>query len=102
MSIDKHLQPQVKAYRLAIESLEEIRRKKFNAAHVAYQQGLRADEIQDDDGVTGLGFAWVEEGEAKYQEYTKAISEMHDLLEMMEDAEVTTTFQPGLFAENES
>ena len=91
-ALDKFLQPQVSAYKLAIEALEDYRRSHYADAHDAYKRGLQADEVNG-DGITGIGFAWVAEGEAHYQEYTKAISEMHDLLEMMEDSEVTQVTQ---------
>lgn len=91
--MDKYLQRQIKAINMGIAALEDARRR-YSDAHYAYKNGLRADEIPpNEDGITGTGFGWVESGEAKYQEYTNAITELNDLIEIISDPGATVEKQ---------
>ena len=96
--MNKYLQPQIKALKLAISCLEDHRRKNFAVAHAAYSQGIRPDDIKG-NGITGVGFAWVTEGEAHYQEYIDAIRQLQDMIEIITDPGVfVVAAQPDLFS----
>jgi hypothetical protein len=75
---------QIAALRLAIEALEDKRRTKFAVGDGAYRLGVRPDELKGDElKYTGLDFA--EKDHKKYQQYTKAIQELEDLIDILED-----------------
>lgn len=75
---------QVKALKLAIEALGRERRRNFAAGDHAYRLGMRRDEVNR-DGITGELFAFAEDDHRSYMEYTKAISELEDLIEIITD-----------------
>jgi hypothetical protein len=87
---------QTKAIYLAIDALERERRRLYAAGEAAYQQGIRTVKI-DNEGVTGEAFTFAEEGHAGYIEYTEAIQQMQDLIEILTDPGVTKA-QPELFS----
>lgn len=74
---------QLKAIRLAITALTNERRR-YSAGHYAYIHGVRADTIKD-KRIKGKGFTWAEEDYKTYNNYTQAIKEMHDLIEILTD-----------------
>lgn len=75
---------QIAALRLGIEALTDKRRP-FCPGHLAYtQQGIRPDVI-DSEGVTGVSFQWAESDHLKYEEYSKAIQQLEDLIEILTD-----------------
>jgi hypothetical protein len=79
---------QLKAIDLAIEAIEDVRRRKFAAGDAAYRQGIRKDVIKD-KSVTGTGFAWAEDDHNSYVELTQAIRQLEDLKEILVDPGVT-------------
>lgn len=79
---------QIAAIKLAIESLKKERRAHFAAGGHAYRNGMRTDVI-DSEGVTGVGFSFAEDGHASYTQYTDAIQELEDLIEVLTDPGVT-------------
>lgn len=78
----KHNRKQIAAIHLAIQALNRERRG-YAAGEYAYQSGIRKNILKG--GITGEAFGWAESDHVKYEEYTKAISEMWDLIEMMDD-----------------
>src|SRR3990172_3448057 len=88
---------QTTALKLAIEVLERERRRYFAAGEAAYNQGIRTDKI-DTEGMKGDAFTFAEKGHAEYVRYTKAIQELADLIEIVND-EGTTIEQPSLVKE---
>jgi hypothetical protein len=88
MSEAHYLQPQIKAIKLAIETLTEKRRQ-YASGHVAYtRQKIRPVEIKDTE-VRGTGFAWVESDHKRYVEYDEAIRQLEDMIEIITDPGVT-------------
>lgn len=81
------MKKEISALNLAIEALEEKRRR-YAAGYAAYQQGIRANKIVDDK-VSGVSFAWVEEDHEQYVKYDKAIERLGDLKEILADPGVT-------------
>jgi hypothetical protein len=75
---------QTAALTLAIRALGVERRRHFAAGEAAYQAGIRADKI-DTDGIQGEAFTFAEEGHKHYVEYTKAMQELEDLIEIVND-----------------
>lgn len=76
--------PQIAALRLGIDALTDKRRQ-YCPGHVAYtQQGIRPDVIDSED-VTGISFLWVERDHLKYEEYSKAIQQLEDLIDILMD-----------------
>ena len=67
---------QKKAIQLAIMTLKDWRRRNYTAGEAAYQSGVR-----------GLTFA--DNGHKHYVEYSEAIQQMEDLIEILEDPGVT-------------
>jgi len=84
---------QVKALRLAIEALTRERRRLCAAGNHAYRHGIRTDEVNS-DGVTGVLFSFAEDDHQSYDEYTAAINELEDLIEILAD--------PGVVHDNNS
>lgn len=85
---------QIKAIELAIKALVRERRRLYAAGETAYRQGVRIDHL-DKDGVVGELFVFVEDSHQSYAEYTDAIQELEDLIEILEDSGVTLE-QPEL------
>ena len=86
--MDKLLQPQVRAIKLSIEVLTKARRE-FSPGHVAYtRNNIRPVEINS-DGITGVDGLWAKIDHEKYMEYSEAIRQMEDLIEIFEDDAVT-------------
>lgn len=81
---NKYIQKQVKAIRLMIGTAERERRRRYAAGHAAYLSGIRQSEL-DSGGITGMLFQWVETDHASYMEYTDAIQQMEDLIEILTD-----------------
>lgn len=86
---------QISAINLSIDALTRERRKLHAAGEHAYQQGIRPVELNS-NGIEGVGFLFAEDGHAGYVEYTKAIQELEDLIEVLTDPGVTHE-QPRLF-----
>lgn len=86
---------QIFAIKLSIESLTRERRKLHAAGEHAYQHGIRSVEINS-NGIEGTEFLFAEDGHAGYIEYTNAIQELEDLIEVLTDPGVTHD-QPRLF-----
>lgn len=87
---------QISALELAIDALTDKRRK-FAPGEKAYtRQGLRPDKMQDEE-FTYTGFVFVEQDHKSYTEYTQAIQELEDLIEILEDPGVTVDEQMELF-----
>lgn len=84
--MDKSIQKQIKAIKLAISSLERERRTKYAAGNVAYLSGIRSSSMKGE--YTGELFQWVEDDHKSYQEYSDAISQLEDLIEVLEDTSV--------------
>ncbi len=80
--------PVIAALRLAIEALTRERRRLHAAGEAAYNQGIRTDVIESDE-LTGVLFSFAEDGHRSYAEYTKAIQELEDLIEVLTDPGVT-------------
>lgn len=86
---------QISAIKLSIEALTRERRKLYAAGEHAYmRQGLRPVEYSGD--IEGTGFLFAIEGHKGYTEYTNAIQELEDLIEVLTDPGVTHE-QPRLF-----
>lgn len=79
---------QIAAIKLAIESLTRERRRYFAAGDHAYRNGMRAYPING-NAITGVGFGFAEEGHKNYQEYTDAIQQLEDMIEVLSDPGVT-------------
>lgn len=80
----KHVQPQIKAFKLAIEVLQRERRAKFATGNVAYLSGVRGSVMEGE--ITGAPFQWVEDDRKSYIEYSEAIRQLEDMIEILEDA----------------
>lgn len=75
---------QIHALELSIDALKEKRRREFSAGEFAYRQGIRVDVLKS-GGVTGTLFGFSESGHEKYVEYTEAIQQLEDLIEIITD-----------------
>lgn len=75
---------QVAALNLAIRSLTSDRRRLYAAGDHAWLSGLRTDTIQDDE-VSGELFSFAEDGHKSYEEYTEAIQQLEDMIEIFTD-----------------
>jgi hypothetical protein len=84
--MNKYIQPQIRAIKLAIGALERERRRNYSVGNAAYCSGIRADVLQGE--ITGTMFQWVEADHKKYQEYTDAIRQLEDMIEILEDGHV--------------
>jgi hypothetical protein len=73
---------QVKALELGIKALKDYRRRMFFMGEVAYTQ----------QGIRDMTFA--ESGHKNFVEYTKAIDELGDLIEILTDPGVTIDEEP--------
>lgn len=80
--------PAIAALKLAIEALERERRRLHAVGEAAYQHGIRTDVIESDE-LTGVLFSFAEDGHKGYVEYTRAINELGDLIEVLTDEGVT-------------
>ena len=80
----KYVRPQIKACELAIGALERERRAKFAVGNAAYAAGVRGDVLEGEVG--GAPFQWVEADRKGYLEYSEAIRELEDTIEILEDA----------------
>lgn len=80
---NKYNRRQIAALNRAIECMTQARRR-YGAGEHAYQSGIRKDVLKG--GITGEAFGWVEADHAAYEQMSKDISELHDLIEMLEDA----------------
>lgn len=81
---------QVKALGLAIESLRRERRRNFAGGEDAFRRGFRTQVIpKNDEGVTGHLFAFAEDDHLSYLEYTQAIEQLGDLIDILNDPGVS-------------
>lgn len=74
----------IKALKLAIGELETKRRRDFAPGEHAYQQGIRTVTLNS-EGVTGELLSFAEDGHNGYMEYTQAIDEFEDWIEIFSD-----------------
>lgn len=79
---------QIKAIKLAIESLQRERRRLYAASEAAYRQGIRRDFLNS-NSIVGELFSFAEEDHKKYKEYTDAMNELEDLIDILTDKGVT-------------
>lgn len=79
---------QITALNLAVECIERERRTKYAAGEAAHRQGIKSDIINS-DGIMGTAFDWVEDDHKSYERYTKAIQELEDLIDILNDPGVT-------------
>lgn len=86
---------QISAIKLSIDALTRERRKLHAAGEHAYQQGMRPVEINS-NGIEGTEFLFAQDGHTGYIEYSDAIQELEDLIEVLTDPGVTCE-QPRLF-----
>lgn len=86
---------QVPALQLAIEALTRERRRICAAGEAAYRTGIRKNMINS-EGVTGEVMSFAEDGHKGYTEYSNAIRELEDLIEIVTDPGPTKE-QPELF-----
>jgi hypothetical protein len=73
--MNKYLTKQLAAIDLAIDALEDIRRRRHAMGEVAFHKGH--------------DFIFAEKGHANYTKYTQAIQELEDLKEILTDPGVT-------------
>lgn len=78
---------QIKAIKLAIETLQRERRRLYAAGNAAYYQGFRTDRVNKND-VVGELFVFAEAGHENYKEYSCAIQELEDLIDILQDTGV--------------
>jgi hypothetical protein len=84
--MNKYIQPQIRAIKLAIGALERERRRNYSVGNAAYCSGIRADVLEGE--ITGTMFQWVEDDHKKYDEHTEAIRQLEDMIEILEDDHV--------------
>ena len=70
-----HTRKQVSALKLAIQALTYLRRQRYAAGEAAYQKGV--------------DFTFATYGHKHYLEYTHAMDELDDLIEILTDKGVT-------------
>jgi hypothetical protein len=75
---------QIKAIRLAVESLARERRRLYAAGEAAYNQGIRRDSL-DAEEIKGDLFAFGEDDHENYVEYSDAIDQLLDMIEILTD-----------------
>ena len=81
--MNKYINQQIKAIKLAIGSLERERRTKFSAGNSAYLSGIRMSIMEGE--ISGTSFQWVEDDRKSYEEYSEAIRQLEDMIEILED-----------------
>lgn len=99
IKLPRYIRSQIASLKLAIRELEDARRCKYAAGHHAYRSGHRKSRIKGGK-ISGESFAFADEGEAHYQRYTKAMQDLNDMIEGLEDPGVTiipAAMQPNLF-----
>lgn len=75
---------QVAALKLAIVSMTEKRRRLYAAGNHAWLSGLRTDTIPGNE-VSGELFSFAEDGHRSYEEYTDAIQQLEDMIDIITD-----------------
>ena len=75
---------QIKALKMGIEALRRERRRYFAAGERAYNLGIRKDVIKS-ERVTGVCFSFAEDDHLSYLEYSQAIQQFEDLIEILND-----------------
>lgn len=69
--------------KLAIDALEKERRARYATGHAAYMQGIRKSVMEGE--FTGDLFGWVEDDHKRYLEYSDAIQQLEDMIEVIEE-----------------
>ena len=84
MSTSSIHRKQITALKLAIESLKRERRRLHAAGDHAYRKGFRTVDLGK-GRITGTTLGFAEADHAGYVEYTQAIQQLEDLIEIILD-----------------